>query len=108
MHDVGYFTQLRCTHNETIISLQHFYPVIVTFSAPAIHIIWTEPLPLSISSLAICARQSPFLETCPHPLGCERFLTHELTQLIYLTLSSDVLSQSRQAVGCRSLCTAKV
>lgn len=60
-----YFMQCPCTHNETIISLQHLYQLIVIFSAPAIHIIWTEPLPLAISHPArsISAHQRPFLDT---------------------------------------------
>lgn len=69
-HYSRYFTRLLCTDNETIISLQHFYQVTVIFSAPANHIIRTQPPPLFISLGYPCQSNSTF-RNWKDPVGCE-------------------------------------
>lgn len=103
-----YFTHLPCCRDETIIPLLHLYQVIVIFSAPAIHIIWTEPLPLFLYCY-LCPSE-PIFRSCTHPLGCEWFLHLGLHGLyIYLIFRCSIpvqaCSQPQLSVHCKSLKT---
>ena len=79
---------MLCPHSETINLLQHLYQLIIILSAPAIHIIWTEPLPPYLC-FVISAHHSPISENCTHRLRCEWFLHLGIHGIfIYLILQS--------------------